>query len=368
MAKQERLLQSFMELVKCDSESRQEGNVVQLLSKKLEKLGFSVKILPPQEETGSESGNLYAFLPGDESMEPLIFSAHMDTVYPGKGICPYLKDGYIQSGPETILGSDDKAGICAILEAVESIQEQNLPHRPIEILFSVCEELGLLGAKTMDFSLLRSKRAVVVDTGGKPGQIIVNAPGQFKVKAKIHGVASHAGSTPEKGVSAIMIGAQAIHNMKLLRIDEETTANVGTFRAVGATNIVSAQAYIEAEARSRNAEKLKAQVDHMVACLQEAAKTMGGSVECIVEENYRSFSLSQDNPVILLVEEKCRACGVTPERISSGGGSDANVFNLHGIDAVNISAGYKMAHTTNEQLNVEDFVACTQIVQKLMEK
>ena len=95
---------------------------------------------------------------------------------------------------------------------------------------------------------------------------------------------------------------------------------------------------------------------------------LGGSVECIVEENYRSFSLSQDNPVILLVEEKCRACGVTPERISSGGGSDANVFNLHGIDAVNISAGYKMAHTTNEQLNVEDFVACTQIVQKLMEK
>ncbi len=193
----------------------------------MEKIGLEVYMDDAGEKVGSNSGNLIGKLRGNTDGETILFSAHMDTVSPGIGIKPIIKDGVIYSDGTTILGGDDKAGIAAILEAIEIIVENNIPHGDIEVVFSIFEEGGLFGAKNLDYTKLNAKVGFVLDSGGEPGQIIVQGPAQNKINAKFIGKEAHAGVAPENGISAIQIAAEAISNMKLLRIDEETTANIG---------------------------------------------------------------------------------------------------------------------------------------------
>lgn len=366
MINKDRLIQSFIEYVTINSESRDEKAFSEVLTKKLKELGFTVTQFDKHDETGSEAGNIYAYLPGNKDIEPILFSAHMDTVSPGKGIIPCMDDGCIKSKGDTILGGDDKAGICAILESAASIQEQKATHGPIEIVFSVCEEAGLLGAKTMDVSYIKSRQAVIVDTGGPAGKIITSAPGQMKLNAVIHGIAAHAGNAPEKGVSAIMAAADAVVNMKLLRIDEETTANIGTFLAEGATNIVAPKAQLIMEARSRSKEKLREQMDHMILCLKNSAEKFGAEVDYTVEESYQPFKLGKNEKLTEKIRECCKKIQLHYTLEASGGGSDANVYNKFGITSVNLANGTENVHTVNEKLNMSDFIKCAELLYEIM--
>lgn len=366
MINKERLLSTFMDYVGISSESMNEGEMSKRLVKDLLSLGYDAYEDKAGEKVGSTGNNIYSFIPGEIDKEPLIFSAHMDTVKPGIGIIPVIEDGYVKSQGDTILGGDNKAGVTAIIECLRTIKEKNLPHRPIELVITIGEESGLLGAKSLDFSNIKSKKAIVLDTGGNVGKIVVQAPGQAQINARIVGKAAHAGNAPEQGISAIMVGAEAIKNMRLLRIDEETTANIGTFKAEGATNIVSPEAIIKAEARSLKREKLDAQVDHMVKCIEEAAEKYGAKAECEVEVSYYSFKIDKDNEIIHEVENACNKLGYPVSKVSAGGGSDANIYNAKGIVAVNLGNGTELVHTRDERLNIEEFEKLTRLVFELM--
>ncbi|MGB4438698.1 MAG: M20/M25/M40 family metallo-hydrolase, partial [Sedimentibacter sp.] len=260
------------------------------------------------------------------------------------------------------------AGVVAILEAVRTIKEKNLPHRPIEIVFSICEEGGVNGAKQVEFSKLTAKKGIVLDSGGSPSKIITEAPGQTKIHAHITGKASHAGSCPEAGISAIMVGAEAIFNMKLLRIDQETTSNIGTFKAIGATNIVSEHAEIIAEARSRSNKKLKDQTNHIIDCLLKSAEKYGAKVEYDVEETYSSYVFDTTDEYLEMIAGTCSSLGLEVIKVPSGGGSDANIYNKNGIKTVNIGCGMELVHTVDEQLNINDFENAARVVLELMRK
>jgi tripeptide aminopeptidase len=366
MINNERLLNTFMEYVKIDSETKNERNMAQRIIEDLGSLGLEAYEDEAGKKLNSNCNNIYFTLAGTNDREPMIFSAHMDTVSPGNGIEPYIDGEYIKSMGNTILGGDDKAGVSAIVEALRTIKENNLPHRPIEIVFSICEEGGVNGAKQIEFCRLKSKKAVVLDSGGSPARLTVHAPGQNRIYAKIIGKPSHAGGRPEAGISAIIVAAEAVANMKLLRIDEETTANIGTFKAIGSTNIVSPLAEIYAEARSRSHEKLKAQTEHMIECLEKAADKYGAMLEYDVEQAYCSFSIDPEDELVSEISSACESIGLSVQKIASGGGSDANIYNKNGIKTINIGNGTDLVHTTDERLCIKDFQDAAEVILKLM--
>lgn len=368
MVNKERLVETFMEYVKIDSETNNEKAIGERIISDLKALGFEAEFDDAGKKIGSNGNNIYCFIPGDIDKEPILFSAHMDTVTPGVGIEPYIDGNYIKSKGDTILGADDKSGIVAILEALRVIKENNLNHRPIELMFSIAEEGGLNGVKNFDMSKLKSRKGVVLDSSNCAGHIVTSAPGQTRIFAKIKGKASHAGSEPENGISAIMVAADAIKNMKLLRIDEETTANIGTFKAVGPTNIVSPLAEIVAEARSRSNEKLEVQTQHMVDCLKKSCQEFGAQLEYEIEECYNSFVIDENDELVEMISNICENLGLEVKKIPTGGGSDANIYNKNGIKAINIGTGMEFAHSLDERLSIKDFLDVTKVVIEVMTK
>ena len=347
-----RLLQTLLDLVRIPSPSGQEARVAAYIHDRLSHLGITSAL--------DASGNLLARVPG--SGEPLILTAHMDTVVPCDRINPIVKEGIISSDGTSILGADDKSGITAILEAVESLAETHTAHRPLELVFTVQEEVGLVGAKLLDFDGLSARLAIGLDAEGEQGTIIVQAPSQDSLSVVVHGKAAHAGANPEKGINAIRVAAEAIVAMPLGRIDEETTANIGIIQGGSATNIVPDTVTVRGEARSRNNAKLGAQSARMRAAFEQAAAAAGTSVDLQIQREYSGYSLDEKNPAVQLVSRAMRLLGIEPCLLPSGGGSDANILNNAGIHTVQISTGMQEVHTVQEQIALADIASAAQIL------
>lgn len=356
MINQERLVKEFMEMVKIDSLSHKEGKFASYLKDKLIELGLEVYVDEQAgRKAGSNAGNILGRLKGNRQDVPVILlSAHMDTVPSGEGIQPQLRGDAIYSDGNTILGSDDKAGIAAILEALRHIREEQQEYGDIEVLFTVGEEEGLLGARYLDYGMLRAKMAFVLDCDGAPGTIIRQAAAHDKIYAVLHGKAAHAGMNPEDGVSSIQVAARAINNMNLLRIDEETTANIGVIKGGEVTNIVCDRVELVGEVRSMSEKKLYQQTKHMINCLQEACHEMGARLEVETKKIYPAFALSQDEAVLKIAQQAAEVLGIEVKVISSGGGSDANYFNQYGIKTVNLGIGMSNVHTKDEYIKIKD--------------
>lgn len=358
---QDRLVKHFIELVKIDSESRNEKEIAETLAEQLGHLGFEVKKQEVPAEI-SNGFNIYARMEG-ELEGSILLSCHMDTVTPGNGIEPVIKDGVISTAGDTVLGGDDKSGIAAIMEAVRAIKEEGKQHKTIELAFTVFEEGGLNGSKAFDMSDIESKEAIVLDSGGPIGTIITVAPGQQNLKVNITGRPAHAGLAPEEGINALTVAADAIMNMKLSRIDEETTANIGVVHGGQATNIVMPYLTLEAECRSTDDAKLEAQAEHMVSTFEAAAEKHGAGIEIISSRMYDSFKIADDNPLVTSVSEAFRESGFEPVTMPTGGGSDANIFSSKGITTVNLSTGMDKVHTTDEFITIEDLMGITKFMQ-----
>lgn len=363
----QRLVDQFIAMASIASPSRQEGRLAAYLKPELEALGFVVEFDSAGEQAGGDTGNLIATLPGDPDIEPLVLSCHMDTVTPCIGVTPIVEDGVIRSDGTTVLGGDDKAGIAAILEGVRRIRERGIRHGLIQAVFTICEEVGMYGAMGLDYSKIRAKRAFILDADGPIGQILVRGPAKDAIHAVIQGRSAHAGLKPEAGISAIQVAARAIDRMKLLRIDDETTANLGQISGGGATNIVTDRVELTAEARSLTNEKLDAQGAHMKACLEDAAREFGATAEVTIERSYYAFNLDADEPVVRHCATAMRHLGLTPTLTSTGGGSDCNVFNRHGMKAVDLSIGMTDVHTCKESLRIDDLELTARLVEALIE-
>lgn len=365
MIRQQRLIERFLRYVQIDSETRFEGPFMNHLVKELEQLGLEVHQDQAGKVIGSDGNNIVARLKGGIAGEPIIFSAHMDTVMPGKGVDPIIENGIIKSKSDTVLGSDDKAGIAAIMEALETLVESKAAHRTVEVILTIAEEGGLNGAKNLDMGLVKGKYGYVLDSGGPVGQIIIKAPFQDKLEVCIKGKPAHAGICPEEGISAIQVIARAIENMKLLRIDEETTANIGIIKGGETTNIVCPEAYIKAEARSLSEEKLDIQIKHMAACIENACDAFSAEAHIDIHREYGGYIISGDDPLLKYTEAAMRKMGLAPKRAASGGGSDTNIFNSKGLKLLNLSIGMSKVHTLDEYIKVSDLTALGELVYQL---
>lgn len=355
MVNEKRLVESFMELVKIDSISREERNLADFLIEKLEDLGLEVIVDQAGEKVKSNSGNMIARLKGNiKEVTPIMFSAHMDTVVPGKNINPLCDGEKIVSDGKTILGADDKAAIAALLESLHIIKEKNISHGDIEIVFTICEEMGLHGAKNLDISDLNARMAFVLDSGGQVGEIISAAPSQNSLKIIIHGKAAHAGSNPEEGINAIQVAGFALSRMKLGRIDEETTTNIGIISGGKATNIIPDEVTLEGEVRSRNEEKLEKYTKILKQIVEDTAQEFKAKAEVIINREFYCYNLSTDDRVVKIAMKAVKDMGLEPLLHPSGGGSDANVFNKKGFPAVDLAIGMEKVHTVDEYILVKN--------------
>lgn len=366
MIREERVLERFFRYVRIASETRHEGDMQRALVEDLKALGLSPSVDVAGEAIGGNGNNIYCHVDGDESAEPLMFESHMDTVQPGIGIEPYIDGDYVKSKGDTILGADDKAGIAAIMEALTVIKEEGLPHRPLDIVFTVSEEIGLNGAKNIDISRIRARKAVVLDGGEGIGRIVNEAPGMNVITAEIKGKAAHAGVMPEKGISSIITAAKAVSSMQLLRIDDETTANIGSFEAPGLTNIVNEHAKLTFEVRSRNAEKLTKYTREIIEKLQSACDESGAELLYKLENSCPAFQLGTDSGIARIMADMCERHGIAYYFAKAGGASNANIYNGKGIEAVNVGTGMEKVHTTEEQLNLKIYRECLNAVLWLM--
>src|SRR5437763_4663833 len=375
MINQERIKNLLLELVQIDSHSRKERDVAERIKKHCEEMGAQVEIDDAGEKVGGNSGNVIARFPGTiANAQPIMMSAHMDTVVPGEGVKPIVEGDIIRTDETTVLGGDDKSGCSVIIEVIRCLQEQNIPHTPIEAIFSICEEVGLLGAKNVDISKIKAKYGIVFDSDD-PRFLYTKGPSSNELVFKVYGLESHAGVAPEDGISAIKIAAEAISAMRLGRIDEETTANIGIFEGGKATNIIPNYVYLKGETRSRNEDKLTAQTEHMGECFKDAAAkyevtvagiTTKGRAEVTVEREYSSMDVPDSSHVVQLVIQAAKRMGLDVKTMASGGGCDANVLNRKGIECANLGTGMRAIHTVKEWLDVKDMYAAAEMTLEIM--
>jgi tripeptide aminopeptidase len=371
----ERLKQLFLELVKINSLSRNERDVALRLQREVESAGAVCRYDNAGERVRGNTGNLIAKVPGTvPNIRPLMLSAHMDTVAPGEGVKPIVEGEIIRSDGSTVLGGDDKSGCAIICEVLQQLREQKIAHGPLDIVFTICEEIGLQGARNLDLSLIDAKEGLTYDSDS-PGLLITRAPSAVGMSFTVKGLEAHAGVAPERGISAIKVAANAIAAMRLGRIDEETTANLGVIKGGRAGNIVAGEVSVRGEARSRNAAKLQAQVDHMVACFKDAvaqaALTLDGKrfeaqLEYSAHPSYEGMNVPDDAPLVKQVIEAARRVGQTLEPAGTGGGCDANVFNHRGLVVVNLGTGMREIHTVREWLDARDMSGTAAITLELI--
>src|SRR5256714_13808514 len=375
MINQERIKNLLLELVQIDSHSRKERDVAQRIKQYCEEMGAQCEIDDAGEAVGGNTGNVIARFAGTlTSAQPIMMSAHMDTVVPGEGVKPVVEGDIIRTDGTTVLGGDDKSGCAVIIEVIRCLQEQNVPHAPIEAIFSICEEVGLLGAKNVDVSKIKSKYGIVFDSDD-PGFLFTKGPSSNHMEFKIHGLESHAGVAREEGISAIKIAAQALAVMNLGRIDPETTANIGQIEGGMATNIIPNLVVLKGEAGSHSDENLERQTTHTKKCLEDAAakyqvtvegKTTKASVESHIERDYSSMDVPDSSHVVQLVIQAARRMGLDVKTMASGGGCDANVFNRRGIECANLGTGMRAIHTVKEWLDVKDMYAAADMTLEIM--
>lgn len=366
----ERIVEEFLELIKISSPSGGERAMADVLTCKLRELGLSVEEDEAGEKIGGTAGNLIARLPaspGKENAEPVLFSAHMDRVPDGDGISPvFTEDGRIVTDGSTVLAADDLAGVCGILDGLRRVLLSGETHGPVEVVFTVSEELSLRGSRHLDYSKIRSKHGYCMDSSGRIGRVITGAPAIDRLHIKVYGKSSHAGASPEKGIDAIKAAARFLAGVREGRLDEESTSNFGIIRAGKATNVICELAEITGEARSHDVEKLHAYEQYAGDFLQESMQGTGARAEYRVEENHGAFRVEFSNKTVVLAEAALRAIGVPPHSEIGGGGMDANIMNDHGIAAVGVATGYAKNHTHQEELYVEDLIKTGELVEQLI--
>jgi tripeptide aminopeptidase len=337
------MITQFMEMVRIDSESGHEANMIAYLQKEFSALGGKVMI--------DNYGNLIAKFPakGCSAAEPILLSCHADTVQPGKGIEPMVKDGVIRSAGDTILGADDKAGIAEMLEALRTAEV----HPPIEVAISREEEIGLFGVKNLDYSQISARRGFLLDNDTLE-TIVIGGPSYFSIDVAITGRAAHAGMEPEKGINAIAAASKAIAALQLGRLDHETTANVGVIKGGLIRNGVPDNCSFLAECRSLNHEKAQALADEMVTIIRKEVEAMGATVDIKVDNLCKAVDIPESSATVVMAKKGLAKAGVTATTTFITGFTDASIYNNHGIEMAVVGIGARLEHSTEEHIYITD--------------
>ncbi len=373
MINPERLAETFSRLVQIDSVSRNEAAICSELRNILNDMGAETFVDDAGNAVGGNTGNLIARFRGSVDVPVMMLNAHMDTVEPGNGVKPVYKDGVFTSDGTTILGADDKSAVAILLEVLTVLQEDSLPHGPLEVVLTICEEIGLQGAKNLDISRLTAKFGYALDATDTAG-IVTRAPDANHLKFVVYGKDAHAGAAPEKGINAIVIASKAIAGLTIGRIDHETTCNIGVIQGGMATNIVPNQVMINGEVRSHDPKKLADLTQTIVSAFETAvqdyvpqsAEAGRPWLEVEVIPDFTRTHIPDDHPVVILAMNAAQNLGRTLIPKITGGGADANVFFSKGIMTGVLGTGMRDMHTVREWVSLSDMLLTTELVLEII--
>jgi len=378
MMNRDRAIEQFMNLVQIDSVSKNERACADYLIDYFQKLDYEVieDLKSKEAVPGATAGNVIVRVPGRGVLAeetPIMLSTHMDTVEPGNGVKPQIsEDGTrIVTDGTTILGADDKGGIAQVIEVVNVLREHQMDHPPLELVFSICEELGLLGATFIDMSLIRAKTVYVLDAyvpegGTDVGDVIVGSSSIYHVEGKITGKAAHAGVEPDKGISSIQVLAEAISQMKLLKVDEETSSNVGFVKTDYPLNVVPEVTSFGFEVRSLNDEKAEMQLQAMLDELEQATNKYGATLEYETKKLLTAYRLSDDDVVLRHYHNVCESEDIGVRELVTRAGTDVSAYMLHGLKGIVITTGGSAPHTLQEYLDIPTFMRGASLLLKLV--
>ena len=358
MINKDELVNDFISLVKIDSPSFKEEEVIKYCCKEFETLGLDYEKTP-----FDNTSNIYAFKKG-ELDGGLILGAHMDVVQPCIGIKPQVNNGKITSDGTTILGGDNKIAVACIIYALKILNKNKIPHIDIELAFSSAEEAGVYGAKYFDTSKFKYKEGVIFDAGGEMGGIVTGAPTHDVYTITVKGKSAHAGISPDNGDNAIIKAAKIIPLLPYGRIDRQTVSNVGVIRGGKATNIVPDEVVLKGELRSHSNEVLDEYKNKIEKTLKESFKE--NEYEIDYERQYHHFDIDKKHPLILKISNIMKNIDIEPRPFITGGGSDANVFNKKGLEIINVSCGMMKPHSLEEYVLIEDLIKTTTIILGLL--
>jgi tripeptide aminopeptidase len=373
MINKQRLADTFKMLVEIDSVSREEANLSRAVQDVFKSLGGEIFIDAAAEKIGGDTGNLIVKFVGNTTADPMMLNAHIDTVEPGRGIRAVFHDGVFTSKGETILGADDKSAIAILIEAMRVIKENDLKYGPIEIVLTVCEEIGLEGAKHLDYDLVTAKFGYALDSTDIEG-IVTKAPAANRLTFTLHGKDAHAGAAPEKGINAILLASKAMADLEIGRIDEETTCNIGVIEGGRATNIVPDRVVVKGEVRSHNQNKLDKVTETIVSSFEAAVKNYreahGGDdlprLDVSIEKEFLNTHIPEDHPVVRLAQIASQRLGRTIKVKTTGGGSDANIFFEKGIFVGVLGTGMRDMHTVRESVALEDMARTAELLVEIV--
>jgi tripeptide aminopeptidase len=359
-----RLIDSFFRLVRIKSPSGEEKEIVEHVREILSGIGLKVDVDDSGKKYGSNSGNLTAFLKGDNpEMMPIFMGAHLDTVILNGEVIPFIDGGIIRNkNSKCILGGDDKVAVAAIIEVLSSIVENNVRTGDIYIIFTISEEIGVVGAKYVNMDKIGADYGFVFDAHGDIGTIYNKAPYQNSIDAEFIGKAAHAGIEPEKGINSIKAAAIAISNIRFGRLDHKTTANIGKINGGVARNIVPENTKVILEARSLEEPRLEKVTKEMIASLKRASSDTGCKLKYKLVREYNGFNIGLEEIPLKIAFNAIKKIGIDPVVTSSGGGSDINVFNSKGKRAVNLSSGMEDVHTNTEYVKISQLEKLAQLI------
>jgi tripeptide aminopeptidase len=346
-----RLHDTFTTLCRIPSVTGDERACADWIIEQLESFGLVVDEDDAGMVIGCNAGNLLARIPGS-GPRSILFCAHMDTVPLTAPVEPVQVNGGWENANEGILGADNKAAVAALVELAGVLSGRDEPPPVgVELLFTVAEETGLNGAKEFDVSKLGSEFGYVFDHASPWGEVIVSSPTHMLIKAEIRGKAAHAGLQPELGVNAIVAAATAITTMPQGRLDEHTTANIGTIFGGTATNVVADRCVIEAEVRSVVQERVDSFVTMAVDALQDAADSAGCDLDIGLRQTFTGYVLDASEPSVRIAHRALRKVGYEPRFVPTGGGADANAFRVNGFECTNLANGTERAHERTERVS-----------------
>ena len=346
------VLDLFVRLAGIASPTGAEREVADVVKRYLADLGLGVREDGSASVTGCGCGNLVARIPGRGEAPPIALCAHLDTVPVDRAPHVVVADGFVRTDGATVLGADDKAALAVILVLARGLVAEP-PAGDVELVFTPGEEAGLLGANALDLGDLAARRVFVLDSDGAPGTLVVASPTQKRIEAEFRGTAAHAGIAPERGRSAVVAAARAVAAMRLGRLDEETTANIGILRGGTAANVVAERCAVSGEARSHDPAKVTEQTEHMVQAIAAEAAAAGVDVEIDVHEAFRGYRHEADSPLLAIGTDAAALAGLQAGKVDGGGGSDANVFNAAGLPALTLGVGFENAHSSQERMSLE---------------
>lgn len=352
-----RLLDQFLVWAKVNAPSKSEKVIADLLIPVLERLGFSIEFDEAYKEFDGDCGNLIAYWEGnDPKVPPLFFSTHMDTVLPTEGLNPVIKDGIIYSDGTTILGADDRAALASYLEAIQYIQDFDLPCGPIELILTVNEQQGLRGAMHLDYSKVKSKFGYIFDSSGDVGQIITQGPYSSRFHIEINGESAHIGLNPEGGINAFLIAADILKQVEIGRIDDDTVANIGLIQGGELTSMIPRKVKMSGEVRCFSKNGLDSQIKKIFCISSKIANEHGGTIEKEIEKKYMGFNADSND---LLVKNAIKAAEDAKIKFyltKTLGGADTNILNENGLTCITLGNGFREIHSSKEYISVENLI------------